>query len=132
VERSELVGIVGPLALAHRQPMDAAQWRVYFVALEDVPSRLLREAVDALIRDGGEYMPKPSEIRKAAEQARLKLLQAVPYTGCEECGGTGWRTLEARTVSRCPCKQAYLERLSSMELGPPLLKQITAGEGDAA
>jgi hypothetical protein len=130
VERSELVGIVGPLALAHRHSMDAAQWRVYFIALEDVPSRLLQEAVGALIKDGGPYMPKPSEIRKAAEQARLQLLSAVPYTGCDECGGTGWRTLEARTVSRCPCKQAYLERLSSLQLGPPLLKQLT--EGDAA
>ena len=123
-----MVGIIGPLALAHRQPMDAAQWRVYFVALQDVPSRLLQEAVDALLKDGGSFMPKPSEIRKAADQARLRLLAAVPYTGCDECGGTGWRTTSDRTVARCPCKQAYLSKLADLQLGPPLMTQLTDGE----
>jgi hypothetical protein len=124
--------ILNPLVIGMRADFDTATWRVYFAALQDIPDSVLAAAVTALIQEDRQFMPKPGEIRKAAEQARLKLLQAVPYTGCEDCGGTGWRTLEARTVSRCPCKQAYLERLSSMELGPPLLKAITAGEGDAA
>ena len=130
-----MIAVLTPLSLAFRTPMDAAQWRVYFQALEDVPLRLLQEAVGAFVKQDRAFMPKPGELRTAAEQARLKLLAAVPYTGCDECSGTGWRSLTVNRVpiaERCPCKQAHLAQLAEMGLGPALVQpQLEAGEFDA-
>ena len=132
----ECTALLTPLALALRTPMDGPTFRAYHRALKDVPVRLLQAAIDhAEKRPRDAYQPTfpiAPTLRAYAESARLALLKAVPHTGCEDCQGTGWRSVTVNRMpiaERCPCKQAHLDQLSALGLGPALAPpQIEAAD----
>jgi hypothetical protein len=121
VERRRLIQILTPLAVACRQELDAAQWRVYFAALEDISESLLESAVVALIKGDTAFLPRPGEIRKAAEGVRQALLAAHPYEPCEGCSASpGWTELVVdgvKRLTRCGCRQAHLAKLERLGVG---------------
>jgi hypothetical protein len=129
VTRERLIRILTPLAIACRQELDAAQWRVYFAALEDVSEPLLEAAVVALIKGDTAFLPRPGEIRKAAEGARQALLAAHPYEPCEACSTTpGWVELivdGVKRLTRCDCRKAHLAMLERIGVAGPLALPAT-------
>lgn len=128
MERDTLIAILTPLVLACRQPMPAAHWRVYETALEDVSPQLLEAAVVSLLKADTAFLPRPGEIRKAAEGARQALLAAHPYEPCEGCSLTpGWIEVEiggVKRLTRCDCRKVHLAKLETLGI----TKQLTDGE----
>ena len=119
-----------PLAVAMRAEFDEPTWLVYYRALSDVPLPLLAAAVLTLVRSDRPMMPRPGEIRAAAESERMALLARYPYQGCIDCEDQiGWRTVTIngrRFAERCPCRDRYAAKLQAMGVGPPLL--LPAGD----
>jgi hypothetical protein len=141
VEREALVAILMPLSIAARVKMDAPQWRVYEKVLEDVPPGLLSAAVDALLKAGSPWMPKPGEIRVAAEQCRQALSAQLKFEPCESCSRTGWAPVlvdGVPRVERCACWSAHQQRLSEAGVSakplalPPARDSDWTAAGDAA
>jgi hypothetical protein len=118
VERKRLIQILTPLAVACRQELDAAQWRVYYAALSDVSESVLASAVVTLIKGDTAFLPRPGEIRKAAEGVRQALLAAHPYEPCEGCSASpGWSEIlvdGVKRLTRCGCRQAHIAKLEQL------------------
>lgn len=134
LDRAEqMVTILTPLSVAARVVIDRAQWRVYEAALENVPPRLLAAAVDALLKSGSPWMPKPGEVLAEAERQRQAASAQMKFEPCESCSRTGWAPLlvdGVTRVARCDCWKAHQQRLSEFGVGGKPLA-LPAGERDS-
>lgn len=119
--RERFRSILGPLVLALRAEFDQPNWTAYYRALQDVPDALLAAAVDRALRSPSPFMPKPGELRAAAEQERQALRAAQKYAGCLECEDQiGWRTVthpDGAKVERCPCWKRHQQKLEELGVG---------------
>jgi hypothetical protein len=136
VTRAEFRALLGPLVLVSRADFDEPTWTAYYRTLEDVPAALLGAAVDRALKSPSAWMPKPGELRAAAEDARLALRAAHPHEGCIECEDSrGWRTVtypDGAKVERCPCWRRHQERLAALGIsGQPLALPAPADNGFA-
>jgi len=133
--RQEFVAILSPLVLAMRVEFDGPMWTVYFRALEDVPARLLHDAVDVCLREDRAFLPKPGELRALAETRRRALLEAHPYERCAACHHVGTVRIPGTMppqYRRCECWHAYQQRLADLGIGieplalpPAIARELT-------
>lgn len=108
--RAEFKRAIEPLVIAMGAKFDAATYVLYFQALSDVPLTLLRAAVTACAKSDRRFMPRPGELRKLAEDARLALSAAMPFEACAECEN-GWLETPNGLV-RCVCWLGHQRQLS--------------------
>jgi hypothetical protein len=116
VERGEFRAVLEPLLVAFGKSFDVPAWTVYFEALHDVPVSLLSDAVLRCVREAREFFPRAGELRAYAEEARLAVLAAHPWTPCalceQHCGNV--EVTDERGVKRmkaCACRSERYERL---------------------
>lgn len=132
--KHELIAVLGPLAVLMGKEMDAPSWTVYFRALEDVPVDLLRDAADRVAKSPTRFFPRPGEIRQHAEHARQARAASMPFTACEDCGGTGWAEVlveNIRRVERCLCWKAHQQQLAAAGVSrTPLALPETTEDAD--
>lgn len=136
---AEMVGILGPVALAIRNAVDELTFRAYHRVLKDVPTALLRAAADAALEDASlRFFPPATDWKGRCEAQRRKLLALHPFEACSACHGVGQvRTSAVGVVpiiyGPCRCRVEYQERLERLGIPQqPIAKQLTAGEDEAA
>lgn len=142
----EFTKLMMPLAIQLGTEWDAPTWKLYHRAVEQIPLVLFAAAVQ-VAAETRTKMPSAGQMRELAEATRQSLLTANPYTGCIDCEQQrGWVTQidtasGQPTVSRCPCKARYDEKLARMGVTSPIAaKALPAassefgrfGETDAA
>lgn len=133
--RARLQDILAPLVAGYQGvEMDTpAAWRAYWHAVDDVSEPVLMLAVSRLLKSGGKFFPRPSELRTACAEARTAMLGQHPYRACDECHGTGWREkmhADGYRAERCACWTAHRQRLAALGVGSavPVSRQLTEGE----
>lgn len=131
---SQLRDLLAPLVAAYQGvEMDtAAAWRAYWHAVDDVTPPVLMLAVSNLIKGGGKFFPRPSELRAACGEAQRQIRAQHPYEGCAACEhAPGWVALTTDGVermTRCPCWNAHRAKLTQLGVGQPVTRQLTSGE----
>lgn len=112
--REAFRALLTPLVLAYRAEFDSPTWTAYYRALEDVPDGLLQVAVERALRGAGAFMPKPGELRAAAEVRRREVIEAHPYERCSECHHHGIVRIAGTIPPKykpCRCWERYQEKL---------------------
>lgn len=116
--RAEFRRVLNPLVILMGAKFDAASWVLYWQALEDVPVALLEAAVTAWARSPQRFMPRPGELRQAAEDARQALSAAIKHEPCGVCV-SGW--IEGPDgARRCDCWRAHQARVSAAGINQPI------------
>ena len=97
------------LSVIHRPPPDReAAVEEWVKALRDVSNAELESGVDAYLREGGTYFPKPSVIRKLAHEGRRTEGGQAPDTLTNRC----LRWEQDHGEEGCPVCGAKLKALS--------------------
>lgn len=109
-----------PLAVQLGAQWDAPTWRMYFKAVEKIPTPLYVAALQKAAETRSTF-PAAARMREMAEGERQALLAAHPYDGCIDCEHSkGWRTVthpDGVKVERCQCRQRHLDRLAQLGVG---------------
>ena len=119
ISRTEFVALLEPLRLMLRQEIDQPTWTVYYRALADVPAPLLQAAVDRAGKSCT-FLPRPSELRQFADEARTALLAANAFASCGVCSDQGWTETEIDGVKRqvrCRCWTAHQQKIQALGVG---------------
>jgi len=80
----------------------------YIDALGDLTELEVAIGFTAAMRRASKFMPNPGEIREALNAAKEKVPTALSdYGKCEECGGTGFKTIPHPKAAEDPAWAHY-------------------------
>ena len=96
------------LGRIHRQQVDDLLIEAYWLALEDVPLDEFRGRCMALLKEGGEWFPKPSQLRNRGADYRRDLAKRTEET-------------RKRLEQGPPISQIWMQRHRELEQGPKRL-----------
>lgn len=124
-DRVAFAQAIQPLASASRSKgFDVHEARAYMVSLADVPRDVLTEAVDALLRAGVTWMPKPGEIKAAcagvvaAKRSAAAVEARALQAECATCDGTGFERVTdedgVERVKRCWCAKRAVQMVDGV------------------
>jgi hypothetical protein len=132
----EMVGILGPVALAMRQAVDTPTFKAYHRVLEPVPAQLLRSAADASLEEVDlRFFPSAPDWKGRCETQRRRLLALHPFEPCAKCNGIGQvRTSPVGLVpiryGPCQCRIDYEGRIERLGLSAKPIAALPPADGE--
>ena len=138
--REEICTSVAILCAAWRGEADFATLESYAIAVADMPAGVLRQAVVEAVREGGQWMPSPGELRSICRAIRGRAVQIAvqAWNDWEFFGRCDRRAKDAlRAITAEPGTEEYyragraqfIESLSQQVIGDTCRDQGRIGNG---
>lgn len=103
-DRKKFALLMAPLVGASRtKSFTRHEGTAYILSMQDVPPAILEAAVEALVREGVTWMPKPGDLKKKCAEVMAAKRKAAAAVHLDDCGHSShWIEIDG-VQQRCPC-----------------------------